>query len=113
MVDLIGSFGEMVSTQPIAFNQHNFAVIGQQQTIDNISQPIIFQTGINNDHVTIEQQDNDSPLPSNENFLANVELPKELFLDLMKKERVKKVTIVGVGYRDDKLFSQLNQTGVC
>ena len=49
------------------------------------------------DSVTIEQQDNDSPLPSNENFLANVELPKELFLDLMKKERVKKVTIVGVG----------------
>lgn len=110
---MIGSFGEMVATQPNAFNQRNFAVIGQQRTIDIITHPIIFQTGIVDDHMTIEQlsnlDNNYSPLPNNENFLANVELPKELFLELMKKERT--ITLVSVGYRDDKLFSRLNQTG--
>lgn len=115
MVDLIGSFGEMVSTQSIAFNQHNFAVIGQKKTIDIISQPIIFQTGIDDGLVTIEQMNrlgDDSLLPSSKNFLANVELPKELFLELRKKEGVKKMILVGVGYRNSKLFSRTNRTGL-
>lgn len=111
---MIGTFGEMVSSQSIAFSQYNFAVIGHQKIIDIISQPIIFQTGIDDGHVTIEQLNelsNDFLLPSNRNFLANIELPKELFLELRGKEFVKTITLVAVGYRNNKLFSRLNQTG--
>ena len=114
-MDLIGSFGEMISANPVSYNQRNFAVTSRRRLANNF-EPIVFQTRFKDSHVTIETsiEPSERPLPSDKDFMAKLELPGTLFKEIMKTDKkviIDDLVVVAVGYRSNKLFTRINHSG--